>query len=105
MIPSVVTRYPLWEEKLGTKERSSIYAGPVLDDGRETIGTTPSEADPELIMRMPGDSFAPFLVALTLMIAFYGALLSQWWLGALGTIGVIAFSIQWMWPLKQEAAA
>jgi heme/copper-type cytochrome/quinol oxidase subunit 1 len=105
VIPGVVTRYPLWEEQLGTKERSSIYAGPALDKGRETIGTTPHDADPELIMRMPGDSFAPFLVALTMMIAFYGALFSQWWLGALGTIGVIVFSIQWMWPRKQEAAA
>jgi cytochrome c oxidase subunit 1/cytochrome c oxidase subunit I+III len=105
VIPSVVTRYPLWEDQLGTKERSSIYAGPALDKGRETIGTTPHDADPELIMRMPGDSFAPFLVALTMMIAFYGALFSQWWLGALGTIGVIVFSIQWMWPRKQEAAA
>jgi cytochrome c oxidase subunit 1/cytochrome c oxidase subunit I+III len=105
VIPTVATRYPMWEEKLGTRERSAIHSGPALDDGRETLGTTTGAADPELIMRMPGDSFAPFLVALMMMIAFYGALLSQWWLAAIGVIGVIAFSIQWMWLRKQDTGS
>ncbi len=105
VIPTVASRYPLWEEQLGTEPRSSIYVGPSLDEGRETIGTTPTDASPELILRMPGDSYSPFLLAVAMTIAFYGALLSQWWLAAVGTIGVIAFAIHWMWPTPQEDTA
>jgi cytochrome c oxidase subunit 1/cytochrome c oxidase subunit I+III len=103
VIPTVASRYPLWEEQLGETRRSSVRSGPALDDGRETLGTSPRDADPELILHMPQDSFAPLLLAIAMTLAFYGALLSQWWLGIAGAIGVIVFAIQWMWPRPEEA--
>jgi heme/copper-type cytochrome/quinol oxidase subunit 1 len=103
VIPTVASRYPLWEEQLGETRRSSVRSGPALDDGRETLGTSPRDADPELILHMPQDSFAPLLLAIAMTLAFYGALLSQWWLGIVGAIGVIVFAIQWMWPRPEEA--
>jgi cytochrome c oxidase subunit 1/cytochrome c oxidase subunit I+III len=103
VIPTVASRYPLWEEQLGETRRSSVRSGPALDDGRETLGTSPRDADPELILHMPQDSFAPLLLAISMTLAFYGALLSQWWLGIAGAIGVIVFAIQWMWPRPEDA--
>ena len=103
VIPTVASRHPLWEEQLGETHRSSVHSGPALDDGRETLGTSPREADPELILHMPQDSFAPLLLAISMTLAFYGALLSQWWLGITGAIGVIVFAIQWMWPRPEDA--
>ena len=97
-IPTVATRYPLWEAALGEKNRSTIHSGIALDEGRETLGTSPKEADPELILHMPQDTLAPLYLAIAMLIAFYSALLSLWWLGLVGVIGVIASAILWMWP-------
>ena len=97
-IPTVATRYPLWEAALGETNRSTIHSGIALDEGRETLGTSPKEADPELILHMPQDTLAPLYLAIAMLIAFYSALLSLWWLGLVGVIGVIASAILWMWP-------
>lgn len=103
-IPTVATRYPLWEAALGEKNRSTIHSGIALDEGRETLGTSPKEADPELILHMPQDTLAPLYLAIAMLIAFYSALLSLWWLGLVGVIGVIASAILWMWPRPGEPA-
>jgi len=45
VLPTVRSRYPLWEERLH-EDATSIVTGPVLDDGRETIGTSALDAEP-----------------------------------------------------------
>ena len=73
VIPTVASRYPLWEDRLtGHEGRSSTGEGMLLDDGRETIGTSALDAVPDVILRMPGDSFAPLLLSLALAVAFAG---------------------------------
>ena len=41
--------------------RSHIGAGLVLDQGREALGTTPLDAEPNVILKMPGDTLVPLL--------------------------------------------
>jgi cytochrome c oxidase subunit 1/cytochrome c oxidase subunit I+III len=99
VIPTVASRYPLWEDRLtGHVGHSSTAEGMLLDDGRETIGTSALDAVPDVILRMPGDSFAPLLLSLTLAIAFVGMLMHSWWLFGIAVFCSAVASIAWLWP-------
>ncbi len=68
MLPSVGSRHPLWEDRLQEgRTRSVLDQGPVLDEGRETLGVTPLDAEPSEVLTMPEDSLYPFLLALSLL--------------------------------------
>ena len=45
VIPTVGSRYPLWEDRISVTQRSRVAEGPALDDGRETAVTSPLDAD------------------------------------------------------------
>ncbi len=99
VIPTVGSRYPLWEDRMtGQAGQSTTAEGFLLDDGRETIGTSALDAVPDVILRMPGDSLAPLLLSLALVAAFAGMLIHSWWLfGAAMTASLVA-TIVWLWP-------
>src|SRR5689334_837499 len=99
VIPVIGSRHPLWEDRLGEGSARSILArGPVLADGRETFATTPLDAEPAAIMRMPEDTYVPLALAVSLGVVAYGLLFSLLWLAALGLIGVAVSAIAWLWP-------
>ena len=99
VIPTVASRYPLWEERLNQgDDRSSTQQGFLLDKGRETMGTTSLDAEPDVILKMPSDTYSPLLLALALVVLFVAALLHCWWLlGAAAVVSLLA-SIAWLWP-------
>ena len=99
VIPIVASRHPLWEDRLReTEDRSSLDHGYLLDRGRETLATTVLDAEPDLILKMPSDSYAPLVLALALAALFVGLLGEWWWcVGAAGFVGTVAV-IVWLWP-------
>jgi heme/copper-type cytochrome/quinol oxidase subunit 1 len=104
VIPSVASRHPLWEEKLGEAEsRSRLDEGLLLDRGRETVGTTPLDAEPDLILEMPADTPAPFVLALGLAILFTGAAGHWWWVAAAGSALAALALLVWFWPRRVHA--
>lgn len=109
VIPIVASRHPLWEDRLGeVPHRSSLRQGLLLDHGRETIGTTPLDGEPDVILKMPGDSIAPLTLAIALSVLFTGLLIHAWWLAAIGVLGCIVAMAIWLWPerrLDQVAGA
>jgi len=101
VIPTVASRHPLWEEQLGDAVRSSIDRGMLLDEGKETIGTTALDAVPNMILEMPEDSYAPFLLTVGLSVLFVGMLVKLFtiiWIGVALTSVALLF---WMWPRRQ----
>lgn len=101
VIPIIASRHPLWEDRLDEDNgRSSLTEGYLLTRGRETIGTSPIDARPVTIFKMPEDSYTPFFVGLFVSLLFVGLLL-HWWnfAGAMAAAGSIALII-WMWPQK-----
>jgi cytochrome c oxidase subunit 1/cytochrome c oxidase subunit I+III len=100
VIPSVASRHPLWEDRLPNEAhgRSVIERGVVLDDHHETLGVTTIDGEPEIIFKMPSESYMPFALMLCLSALFAGLLVHIWGLAAaavgLGIIVVIA----WLWP-------
>jgi cytochrome c oxidase subunit 1/cytochrome c oxidase subunit I+III len=108
VIPLVRSRYPLWEEQLGEDRRSIIDRGMILDNGRETIGTSAFDGRPDIILKMPGDSIAPLLLTIALTIGFVGLLINLWWMAGLGAVLCFAVLALWLWPrsvLNQVAGA
>jgi len=80
----------------------------VLDEGRETMGTTALDAEPDVILRMPSDSYVPLAFALAMSVSFVGLLLQHPTFAGVGVILMAAALVAWLWPerrLAQTAAA
>jgi len=103
VIPTIASRHPLWEGRLdpSKKERSYVYAGMVLDHGKETLGTTTLDAEPNVILKMPRDTLVPLYLALSMTLFAVGLVLLHWWLAAIGLICTAASIIAWLWPEVQ----
>ena len=101
VIPIIASRHPLWESRLNKgHKRSSLDKGYLLIKGHETIGTTPLDARPLVIFKMPGDSYTPFLVGLFVSLLFVGLLLHWWSFAGLMVVASCITLIIWMWPQK-----
>ncbi|HEX4195971.1 MAG TPA: cytochrome c oxidase subunit I [Caulobacteraceae bacterium] len=104
VIPTVTSRHPLWEGRLGEADAwSSIHEGPVLDHEKEALLTTAVDADPAMIAKMPEDSVTPFVLTLGMCALFTGLLVRQWWLAGVGGVVIFASLIVWLWPRRELA--
>jgi cytochrome c oxidase subunit 1/cytochrome c oxidase subunit I+III len=104
VIPTVASRYPLWEGYMDDDEDtggSTIHEGLLLDHGRETIGTTMLDAEPAVILKMPGDTYTPLLLALALTLLFVGLLAQAWWAVGAGVLLTLLATIAWLWPQRK----
>ena len=98
VLPTINSRHPLWEGRLTPDRQSLVDRGPVLDNGRETFGTSPLDGVPNEVLRMPSDSLWPFLLTVALSVVFVGLLTRIWWLSGVGG-GLLAITIVgWLWP-------
>jgi cytochrome c oxidase subunit I len=99
VIPIVGSRYPLWEDRMqGVEKRSSLDRGYVLANGRETIGTTALNAEPEIVLKMPTDSYFPFIASVLLAVLFV-AMLMHMNMAAGSAIAISALCLAgWLWP-------
>jgi cytochrome c oxidase subunit 1/cytochrome c oxidase subunit I+III len=101
VIPVVASRHPLWEDRLESsdrRERSFVHAGLVLEQGREALATTPLDAEPNLILKMPGDTIVPLLLALAMTIVTVGLAFVNWWVVVIGAASIAAAIFAWLWP-------
>ncbi|OIQ69299.1 cytochrome c oxidase subunit 1 [mine drainage metagenome] len=100
VIPTLASRHPLWEDRLGEEDagRSILDRGPLLDHGRETLGTTALDGEPDVILKMPEDSCAPIVMALLLTALCYCALIHSWWLCVVSVLGIFVCLVIWLWP-------
>ena len=104
VIPVVATRHPLWEDRLQESEaRSLLHEGLVLDHGRETLGSSALDGEPEVILKMPEDSLAPLGLTIALTALFAGLGIHLWWLAGLGAVGATLAMLIWAWPERSMA--
>ena len=105
VIPLIASRHPLWEDRLGdSDERSVLYKGFLLDKGRETLGVTPLDAEPDVILKMPSDSWLPPALSLGLFVVFAGMLLRSPWLGGAGVLATLVVLVLWFRPHEETAS-
>jgi hypothetical protein len=75
-----------------------IHRRLVLEHGREALGTTPLDAEPNIILKMPGDTLVPLFLALAMTVLTIGLALVNWWVVALGVLLIAAAILAWLWP-------
>src|ERR1700744_1954224 len=100
VIPTVASRHPLWEDRLAQTgaEKTATGHGLVLEQGREALGTTPLDAQPNVILKMPGDTLVPLFLALAMSVLTVGLALVNWFVVAAGVVLVAAAMLAWLWP-------
>ncbi|MDQ6828186.1 MAG: cytochrome c oxidase subunit I [Gemmatimonadota bacterium] len=98
VLPTVRSPYPLWESRLNERDVSELDSGPVLDAGRETLGTSGLDSEAVEVLRMPEDSLWPVLLSAALLTSCYGLLMQQWWLAIVGATALIVTMVGWLWP-------
>ncbi len=101
VIPTVASRHPLWERQLGDDHaRSSLDHGMLLAEGKEALATSAMDGVPDMILEMPRDSMAPFVLSVAVAIVFVGMLLKTWSVIAPGIAIVTLALLAWMWPRR-----
>jgi hypothetical protein len=89
--------------------RSQLDEGYLLAQGREALGTTALEALPDVILKMLGDSYAPFWLAVFTVLVFTGLALGAWIFASVMLAGCAVSIIAWLWPeralIQREPAA
>jgi cytochrome c oxidase subunit I+III len=98
-IPLVTSREPLWDNpRLRQEVDEGRHFMPGLVTGtRETIVTSPIEAQPEYVLRLPGPSWLP-LVAGAGTAAFFYALTLKQPLGVAAAAAItLAAVVAWLW--------
>jgi cytochrome c oxidase subunit I len=100
VIPTVASRSPLWEDRLGETQASTPDRGFALDHGKETLGTTMLDAVPDVIVKMPEDSLAPLLLSLALAALFTTMMLEAWWWLGASIIAILIITMAWLWPRR-----
>lgn len=100
VIPTVASRSPLWEDRLGETRASTPERGFALDHGKETLGTTMLDAVPDVIVKMPEDSLAPLLLSLALAALFTTMMLEAWWWLGACIVAILIITMVWLWPRR-----
>lgn len=98
-IPTVRSRHPLWDEHEEERDPDDSRA---LADGRQTLGTTSTDARDGYVARMPADTVLPLVTALLLFGFFLSLVFGALWIAAAFTAATLAAAAAWMWPENRE---
>ncbi|SPB18568.1 cytochrome c oxidase subunit I [Caballeronia novacaledonica] len=101
VVPRIASRHPLWEQRITGSMHSQLAHGYVLNQGREALGTTALDGDPDVILKMPKDSYAPFWLGMASLLFFTGLALTAWWLAGFGLLGCAVAIAFWLWPQRE----
>jgi cytochrome c oxidase subunit I+III len=102
VIPAVASRLPLWESRIQEgAPRSTVNQGMLLNRGKEAIGTTALDASPDMVLEMPEDTFAPFVLTIGVTVLFIGLLLKMASLTIIGGIIAALALLVWLWPRRE----
>jgi cytochrome c oxidase subunit I+III len=103
-IPHVISRDPLWDQPglSADVEAGRYYLPGAPTHRRETIITSPIEAIPQYLLRIPGPGWTPFLAAV-LTAAFFLLLTVKLLALAIACgIGAVVMVVAWMWGSDPE---
>jgi cytochrome c oxidase subunit I+III len=98
-IPLVTSREPLWDNpNLREEVDSGQHFLPGLATGqRETIVTSPIDAQPQYLLRLPGPSWLPVLAGLGTAAFFLFLTVKMFVASAIGGLIALASIFKWLW--------
>ncbi len=98
-IPEIDGRYPLWDQPnfIRDVDQGRFYLPDAEELKRETLITSPVDAQPMQCLRVPGPTFVTLIAAVFTGGAFIFGTFHQWWV-ALGCSVLALFTIlYWLW--------
>ncbi len=98
-IPEIDSRYPLWDQPdlMQDVDEGRFYLPDAEEGLRETIVTTPIDAQPIQCLRVPGPTWLPFFAAAFTAGAFFTSTFHLWWIaGAFGLLALATIAT-WLW--------
>ena len=112
-IPEIDSRYPLWDQPnfIRDIDEGRFYLPDAEEGLRETIVTSPVDATPEQIQRLPGPSFITLIAALATGGFFVFGTFHWWWPALSSLVLATGVIIYWLWtgtgliPEKHEKDA
>jgi hypothetical protein len=79
---------------------ADVYAWRVLDDGKEALGSTMLDGDPQSVFRLPEDSLWPLVLSLALTGLFFAVLFkTPVWTAVAGVACALSIA-GWLWPTR-----
>lgn len=98
-IPEIDGRYPLWQQKNLTRDvDEGRFFLPDAEEGhRETLVTSPVDAQVTYCLRVPGPSFLPFFAALFLGGVFIFGTFHWWKLSGVCAALTLVVILAWLW--------
>jgi cytochrome c oxidase subunit I+III len=109
-IPVVKSRYPLWDDPHLAKdvEEGRYFLPNSATCERETIVTSPINAEPQYLQRMPGPSWFHFGAAVFTAGFFLLLTVKLYWPAMISGSAAVACILRWVWandlPMKQARA-
>lgn len=86
--PSVSSLHPAWDGHAAAGDDPLV-------GGHVTRETSVLDGEPVAVLAMPEPTLLPVTLALAMSLAFVGALLRWWWLGAAGVVLSVAVVVAW----------
>ncbi|CAI06208.1 putative cytochrome c oxidase subunit I [Aromatoleum aromaticum EbN1] len=98
-LPSVDSRYPLWDRPDLVKEMARGEQGlaTVAHGRRETWGTDAVTGEVREIIHLPGNTWLPFAVALVLSVVCIGLLVKAYAVASFATVVAAILVLRWSW--------
>jgi hypothetical protein len=95
--PTVHSRYPVWD----TPSELFSYRFEENLERRETLGTTPFDAEPEMRVLLPGNTIIPFLMAVAITIVLIAVMFDLRVVGIFSVVSLVLLAI-WHWPRGRD---
>ena len=105
-VPRVTSREPLWHSPRLREEvdLGRHFLPGTVTGGRETLVTSPIEARPEYVLRLPGPSWMPMLAGLGTATFFLCLTVKLYVPSALGALVALACIYKWLWEIEPASS-
>src|SRR5687767_1299360 len=108
-IPEIDSRYPLWDQPNFVQhvDEGRFYLPDAEEMKRETLVTSPIDAKPVQVLRLPSSTWITPIAAACVGSAFVCATFHWWWLTLFSSILSVGAILTWLWntaaiPEKDE---
>ncbi|HEX5633684.1 MAG TPA: cbb3-type cytochrome c oxidase subunit I, partial [Gemmatimonadales bacterium] len=103
--PRVESAYPLWDQPgfAARAEAGEGYLPGPATGGRDTLVTSPFEAEPQYVLRLPMPGWAPVVAALFTAAFFLLLTFKLAWIAAACGLVALAALLHWGWSLDPPA--
>jgi cytochrome c oxidase subunit I+III len=98
-IPEIDSQYPLWDQPnfMRDVDEGRFYLPDAEEGKRETLVTTPIDAEPVQCLRVGSNTFLTLVAALTTGGVFIFSTFHWWWLALVSGIAALATILVWLW--------